>query len=442
MAKTRVIIVGGGISGLSLAWYLTKNPEIEVTLLEKEGRVGGWMGTDATSGFLFEKAPRIFKTSRSLELLQLIEELGLNDKLVASSPSANSRYIWSKGELHLLPRNLSALLSSSFMRQHLGTFIGEWMRAKKEVQDESVWDFVSRRFSSEVAEYFFDPLFKGIFAGDIRKLSIRSCMPLLKEWEERYGSVTKGFFAHVWRKKKRQPKAGIASSFFSLEGGVETLIRVMQEKLQDKIVVSQEVKSVHFTNEGVVVKTQDKSWQGDMLFSALPCDQLGKLLQPIDQECAASLLSIPLQGLASVHLGYHADLLPVSGAGYLIPTCEKEDLLGVLFDSSIFPQNNRHKNETRLSAMLPLTEESDEAVIQRALNGLRRHLKIGKEPDFASVLRSKNAIPQYHVGHGVQIAALEERVKKRLPRLRLLGNYLHGVSVNECVRLAHLMTKG
>ena len=99
------------------------------------------------------------------------------------------------------------------MRQHLGTFMSEWMRPKKEISDESVWDFVSRRFSSEVAEYFFDPLFKGIFAGDIRKLSIRSCMPLLKEWEERYGSVTKGFFAHFWRKKNKPSKTQIASSF-------------------------------------------------------------------------------------------------------------------------------------------------------------------------------------------------------------------------------------
>lgn len=197
--KTRVIVLGGGISGLTLAWYLSKLKTCEVLLLERETRVGGFLQTISADSFLFEKGPKIFKASRSEALLELIDDLGLSTQRLISNPNMKQRYVWRNGKLNLLPTNPISFLTSPLTRPLLGALFTEWQRPAN-TEDESIWDFVVRRFNQKTAERLFDPLIVGIYAGDMKKLSIKSCFPELKRYEEQYGSLTRGFFA-----AKKQP---------------------------------------------------------------------------------------------------------------------------------------------------------------------------------------------------------------------------------------------
>lgn len=415
MKKTRVLILGGGISGLSLAWYLSKNEANEIVLLEKSDRLGGYLETDVSSGYLFEKGPRTFKTSRCPDLLELVAELGLGEELIFSHKEAKSRYLWNKGRLVKAPS--FALLKEVFV-----PLLKEW-RVKPHLEDESIWDFACRRFNPRVAELLFDPLVLGIHAGDLRNLSMQSCFPGMKKWEAEYGSLTKALWANRGKKK--------IAGLFSFKQGVATLVQALEARIRGQIVCNQEILAVNFSEECAEVKTQDSIWKADQVFSALPMDVCGKFFIPLQEK------NLKSQDVTVLNLGYPSGVLSKKGFGYLVPTCEKEDVLGVVFDSAVFPQQNRRAEETRLTVML-----RGEASLNTALDAIERHLGIKTAPEAALISYKANAIPQYHLGHAEKIDLLERRLLEHFPRFKLLGNYLRGASVNDCIAFAKSCAEG
>ncbi len=360
----KVLILGGGITGLSTAWHLKKkNPQAKITLLEKENRLGGWIQTSHEGGFLFEKGPRTFQKGRSPHLLRLIEELKL--EVIPSDPSARRRFILHHGKLRT---------PESFLPMFAFTFLRELFVSKSNQEDESIYEFASRRFSSKVAELFFDPLTLGIYAGDIRKLSIRACFPALYQWEQQKGSVIRGFFSSS---KK-------AKGLFTLKGGMETLIQTLAKRLNIDFVLNCPVETISQHE----VFAGGKTWGADHVISALPPN-------------------LPYKSIWVVHLAFSQNVLPKKGFGYLVPSKEKEGLLGCVFDSAIFPEP---KKETRLTAMV---RSECESPLETALDALSRHLKIRTQPVYTSAFLAKHAIPQFEVGckfsEGVSVDACVQR---------------------------------
>ena len=181
----KIIIAGGGISGLTARYYLSKKyPDAEITLYEKSDRLGGCVQSDKKS-FFFEKGPRTFRASRSDELIKLIKELQIEEEIVYSSKESQRRYLLKDQKLQPLRK---------VMLKMIPALLKEWRQPYPWGEDESIETFVKRRLGSYAAETLFDPLTLGIFAGDMRKLSIRSCFPELKALEMEYGSLTKGLF--------------------------------------------------------------------------------------------------------------------------------------------------------------------------------------------------------------------------------------------------------
>jgi oxygen-dependent protoporphyrinogen oxidase len=348
----KILILGGGITGLSAAWHaLKKYPNAHITLLEKEGRLGGWIRTKREGGFLFEQGPRTFQHNRSPHLLKLLSELNL--PIITSSPQ--KRYICHQGRLRSL---------SSFIPMLLPYLVRELFLAPKKGGDESIYDFASRRFSPKIAELFFDPLTLGIYGGDIRKLSIRSCFPFLPKMEEEKGSIVRGMFS--------APRGG-ASGLFTLKNGMETLIETLEKRLEVDFVLNCPVESIGET----AVEAGGSTWHADKIINALP-------------------LPFPAQSLYVVNVVFEGDVLLKKGYGYLIPTQEKSSLLGCIFDSSIFPEQSI-RGETRLTAMVrPEEKEPLEAV----LSAFAAHLGIRAKPIYSSTFLAKNAIPQFEVGCG------------------------------------------
>ena len=435
MKKRHIIILGAGISGLSAAWYLSRSdPCVDISVIEKSDRVGGWLHTEYTSDFLFEKGPRTFRADKSRAMVQLIEDVGLSDQIIASQEKSPHRYLWHEGQLRRFPQNPFAFCTSPLTRGLVTALFSEWRKPIKE-GDETVWEFVLRRFNYEAARFFFDPLVVGIFGGDLREISMRACFPLLKGWEEKYGSVTKGF----WKDKgKAQPSiSGLApSALFSFKKGVEELPQALKIKTPATYHLNQEVQRIAMKDNKVEVTTQDRIYHGDALFCALPIKETLQLFEPLVPDISKEWLKVPSLGIAVLNVGYDRQVLPVQGFGYLVPTYAEEEIRGVVFDSSLFPEQNRQREETRLTIKFEERGREETWYIEKALRGIRKHLGISESPRAFSFKRAIRAIPQYGVGHLEKMASLKEEFSKRLPRCFLVGNYLTGVSVDQCIQQA------
>ncbi|MGL5263732.1 MAG: protoporphyrinogen oxidase [Candidatus Rhabdochlamydia sp.] len=439
MERKKIIVLGAGISGLSAAWYLSQTSlPLDILILEKSDRIGGMFHTDHTTGFHFEKGPRTFKIDRSPTTIQLAEELGLIKDIIWSGNRPHNRYLWWNEELHRFPTNPLAFFRSPLTQGLIKALFTEWKRPAKK-GDETVWEFVIRRFNYDVAQRLFDPMVVGIFGGDSRLISIRALFPKLKEWEEKYGSITKGFLKNWLQKRnasKRSPYIPNAplSALFSFREGIEQLTAALLAKTPASIHYGHEVKEIIQAEKEVVVKTNQKEFRADYVFCALPALQTGNLFIKDMPTLGKELISLKSEGIIVINFGYEKNVLRMEGFGYLIPNDAGEDLLGVVFDSSIFKQHNKHPQETRLTIKLKDVGQSKEEAIQAALLGIHKHLKISLKPDVISFKRTHAAIPQYTVGHLERMESLYSAFQKIMPRCYLTGNYRIGVSVDHCIR--------
>jgi len=369
-----ILILGGGITGLSAAWYCRKKyPNAKITLLEKSNRLGGWIQTSHEGEFLFEKGPRTFLLGRSTHLLSLLNDLKL--EILPAAPQ--KRYIYHRGRLRSL---------GSFLPTLVPSLIRELFVAPSTADDESIYDFAARRFSPKIAETLFDPMTLGIYGGDIRKLSVRSCFPALYKWEREKGSVLRGLLSAPKKTK----------GLFTLKVGMETLIHALQKQLPIDFIFNCPVESISDNS----VQAGGKTWHADKIISALPP-------------------TLPAKSLWVVNLAFEGDVLAKKGFGYLVPSQEKQSLLGVVFDSSIFPQQSS-RGETRLTAMVRAEEPEP---LNAALTALQAHLGIQDKPIYSSLFYAENAIPQFEVGctysEGISVDACVLRGKRASESLEL-----------------------
>jgi oxygen-dependent protoporphyrinogen oxidase len=448
MSHTSALILGGGISGLALARFLKVKygPSLAVKLIEKEPRLGGWVQSVRKEGFLFEQGPRSCRTQgNGKETLQLIKELNLEDEVIACDPAAERRFLWKDQKLQPLR---SCFLSFSQILLLIRSLRKDLFAPKSSAADESIDAFVRRRLGKDVAESMIDPLVSGIYAGDSTKLSIRSCFPLLYEWEQKHGSLIKAFWAN-WKLKNKEKKQ---YSLFSFKMGMETLIHGLERdflRRGGEIVVSTKVTGLSFTQQGVKVEIErvgkKQALESDYLFSALPAQKIASLLPKSHHSLINHLNSIPSASVIAINFGYRKQVLKKSGFGYLIPSKEKEQILGVVWDSSVLPQQNGDRNETRLTVMMggehhpDLIKLSDSEWIAIALEALKRQLGIEEKPDAIAVKVAAEAIPQYYVGHQERLHQIEAESRKISQRFFLLGSSFYGVSLNDCIARANFV---
>lgn len=432
MKKKRVVVLGAGISGLTAAHALRKNHE--VILLEKSSLCGGVMNAVEKEGFFFESGPRTFRTSSSPHLLALCEELGLTEQIIGSCPAAKKRYVLFQKKIQEFPSSPLKFFSSPLCRGLFKHLLREW-RQPRRTQDETIYAFAARRFGEDVANRFFDPLSLGVFGCDARRVSICSALPQLKEWECLYGSVTGGLLRTLFRKRKAVAQT-IKAPLFSFRQGTPMLVQALEKQLEGSIRLQEEAISLQ-KGENLVVKTSRGEYPADMVVSALPPHVLGRFIQDLAPAAAAHLLSIPMTSMTVVHFGYRGSVLPCQGFGYLVPTSEQERVMGVVFDSEIFPCHNTEE-QTRLTIMLQggCADQAVTMAVSIARDALQRHLGIVRAPDVVHVGERENALPVMEVGHTDKIAAIQQTLSLALPQLRLVGNYLGNPSVEHCISRA------
>lgn len=462
----RIIIIGAGISGLALGWFLKNrfSDTIQLTILEAAERPGGWIRTHKKSGFLFEEGPRSCRSKGAgIDTLQLAESLGIGSELLIASPQAKKRFLYLDGKLQSVPDSSFSFLRSPLIRGLLPALWKEWRTPPSHLADESIAAFIGRRLNSSLAERLVDPLVSGIYAGDIHQLSVRSCFPEWFQQERQYGSLLKGAWAA--RHSRHSPieasqrlnthfrleGTNVKNPIFSFKNGMETLTTALYHSLKSAIRLNCPVQTIEKRNDFLTVKTLGgEIHEADQVFLAIPALAAARLVEKESPSLSHEMSQTPYASVAIANLGWEQHVLPHEGFGYLVPFSEQQKILGVVFDSSVFPEQNSGNKQTRLTVMMggmrhsEMINESPCKLQDNALHALKRHLGITAPPDAIHVTLARNAIPQYEVGHHERLVRIVQGINKTFPsRLTLLGSAWHGVAVNDCIaeakRLAHMI---
>ncbi|RLN64194.1 hypothetical protein BBJ29_000344 [Phytophthora kernoviae] len=474
MAARDVVILGGGISGLTLAFFLRQAlpkavaEATRIRVLDANSISGGWVHTAKSDDFLFEEGPRGFRPSRNgAEMLRLVEQLKLQEQMQAVDPAAQARYILRNGKVEKLPTSLLEALRWPLSPAVARAALRELFVKPGALQDESVYNFMVRRFSPVVAERLVDPMASGIFGGDIRKLSMRSCFSMLVDLEQKHGSVVKGMLLGGpssedtlldGTKKSDFIKKHEKSVSVSFTDGMSTLMQALEDSItadpMAEMLLNTKVtrlgvhghngkplKAPMFTVESKDPKSGEflKPIKTSHVFSTIPACYLAPAVKDSAPGLAEALSEIKFADMGMVHVGYNEKVLPSDGFGYLVPTTEHEKVLGVVFDSNTFPvQNASNKTQTRLSVMSGGAHFPEVASLPKkqlelnALDALKRHLGISRKPDYVRAMALTNGIPQYHVGFGQTLERIEKQAAHSAPGLYLGGNSFYGIGLADC----------
>lgn len=437
MTPTRIVVAGGGITGLAMAFTLRneaaqRGVAIELTVVDA-GDAGGHARTIAEDGFLIERGPNGF-LDRGAETMALIEELKLQDRVVEANPSAKRRFILRGGSLRQVPDSPPALIASDAisLRGKLRLMGEPWAAAPPADTDETVFAFAERRFGREAADTFVDTAVAGISAGDSRALSVRSQFPVLKEWEQAHGSLLKAMLA-------RQKSGVKRPRLLSFDRGLGTLTSGLASNLQGLIRTHTTIDRIDkFDRCWKVQLAGGASIAADYLVLALPSHAAARV-STFDRDLASALKSIPYADLSVVALAYRADAIkrPLDGYGYLVTRQEDQSTLGVLWESSIFP-NRAPEGHVLLRVMLggarrpEVSAFDDKMVAEIAATEAGKVLGITGRPLRQWICRWPSAIAQYTVGHDTRIAAVR-RLTAMHRGLQICGTAFDGVSFNEAI---------
>ncbi|XP_067094152.1 protoporphyrinogen oxidase [Osmerus mordax] len=462
MQKT-VAVLGGGIGGLSACYSLCKSPLVsKIVLVEGDGRVGGWLNsTRREDGAVFEHGPRGIRPAGAVgrNTLNMVEELGLESEVLPITYdhiASKNRYLYVRGRLHKMPSGLGGVMRTvpPFSRPLVQSILKEILVSRGQEDDESVHSFVSRRLGSELADIAIDSLCRGVFAGDCRKLSVRSCLPPLYNAEKARGSIVLGMVlgSGVGPEVLPSALAQRAAKENWAQWSLRTGLQMLPEALQDRLIQGgrftlhrhSPVKGLQRDATGWEIKLEDGTIKADHIIAALPAKALASVLPPAEHTLAEQLREITSVTVAVVNLEYEGCVLPVMGFGHLVPSSEDRGLLGVVYDSVPFPQHNRSGGEsTRLTVMMggawfqevfgSPEDVTEHRLLDTATQAVRSHLGITAAPIYSKVALQKDCIPQYHLGHWKRIENMRRYLTEQNLPLTLTGSSYDGVSVNDVI---------
>jgi len=428
----KIAIVGGGISGLATAFYIhQKNPEVSITLFEKDEQIGGKMKTKEVDGFLFEEGSNGFLSNKP-DTLELVKASGCDDILMRSDDNARIRFVY-KDALHQLPESPAAFLKSPLLtcKGKLRVATEYFRKAKTDDSDETLQSFGYRRVGKEMTDTFLDAMVAGIFASSPDKISVKSAFPAVVKLEQEYGGLFKGMIA------KRKKEAGPGGVLMSFKGGVSSFIDRLANSANIEIKTGLHVEKIDKNNNGYTLHVDGKKESFDKVILSTPAYESAKMLKEIDENLSEMLRSIEYSPISIIGLGYNELPHDLKGFGLLTTSSAKKEILGVLWDSSIFGDRSPSGKKS-LRVMIggqrnpKLALKSDEELLEIAIRGVKETMGLDAIPDVSYVKRHERGIPNYRVGHLDSMNELFERLKEH-KGLYLSSNAYFGVGLNDCV---------
>jgi oxygen-dependent protoporphyrinogen oxidase len=433
--RHKALIIGGGISGLSAAYYLSK-AGIHPTLIERKPRLGGVIQTSVQQGCVLEEGPDGFLGAKPWAM-NLIRELGLADQVIGSNDHSRITYIVKKGKLIRMPEGLTMMIPTKIM-PIVGTSLLSWgakirmglevLRQPKGPQpDRSVHDFLLDHYGQEAIDYLAEPLLAGVYGGDPREMSVNSVLARFVDLEAKYGSLTRGALA--------QPRPNSAGSFLqTLKGGLGQLIEVLRPSAD---IVHANAERLEQISEGFRVRVNGDWMEAEHVVLATTAHDAADLLGSVDGKLAGDVGCIPYTTSITLALGYQKATFdhPLNGHGFLVPKKERKYIFGCTWVGNKFdyrvPDDMVVLRCFLGEDAMPL---SDEALIAAARAELRSIMGVEAEPVFHNIARWPNSMAQYTVGHQQRVARIEELVRA-IPGLYLAGNAYHGIGIPDCVRM-------
>jgi oxygen-dependent protoporphyrinogen oxidase len=452
---SKVIIIGGGISGLTAAYRLlmrskSQNFPLAVTLLEGSEKIGGSLSTIVEDGYWVEEGADSFITNKTFAK-HLAIDLGLEDFLIETNQSRRRSLIAMKDRLVPLPDGFLMVAPTripAFLKTPLLS-IGGKLRALFEYflpagnlkgRDESVTQFLTRRFGAELFEKISQPMVGGIYTGDCNRLSARSTLPRFVDLETKYGSVIRALLKED--SQAASTAAGARYAIFnSLTGGLQMLIDALCEAIgQDNIRLSSKVTGLSKNGPKWMVKLSDQSTiEADAVVIACAAKVAGEILSAVDQDLSLKLRT--LNTASSVVINFLFDdediAKPIDGFGFVVPAVENKNILACAAISTKFVKR-APAGQTMLRVFIggvlgkDLIDLDDHDLKLVALAELSIYLKLKGDPLKTWVRRWPNSMPQYEIGHQDLIGSIEKSVDM-LEGLALCGNSYHGVGIPDCV---------
>jgi len=451
----KLVVVGGGITGLAAAHRAVelareRSIGLELTVVESRDRLGGTIATEHAGGFLVEAGPDSFLSEKPWALA-LCRRLGVEHRLVRTDDRFRKVFVWRAGRLHPLPDGFQLLAPTKlgpFVRSGLFSWRGKLRMALDLVvprslrDDESLGAFVRRRLGREALERVAQPLVAGIYTADPDELSLTATMPRFCELERRERSIILG----LWRANRRAPQAGTSgarwSLFVTFQNGMEELVTELASRLPPgSVLLKHRVDGIERHGAGWrVTGGLGTALEADHLILATESHAASRLTRYVDPALATLLGEIPYASSATVSFGYRrADVPhPLDGFGIVVPRTEGRSMLACTFSSVKYP-GRAPEDHALLRCFLGgalnerVLESDDAALATVARDELRLALGITAEPVLTRVARWTKAMPQYHVGHGVRVEAIEQ-CAAALPGLHLCGGAYRGVGIADCVR--------
>lgn len=438
MPEQPVLIVGAGISGLSIAYELQRQ-QVPYVIMEASGRIGGVLKSLHVDGFELDAGPN--SIAASPEMLQYLEDLGLGDKILVAAAASKNRFLVRNKQLHAVSPHPFKILGSKYLSgaSKWKLFSERFRKPAPVKEEESVSEFIGRRFNKEIAEYVFDPVLSGIYAGDPDRLSIAEVLPMLPKWERTYGSVTKGLM------KEKGALGG--RKIISLSGGNGMLAMALASRLSVPVRLNCAVSAIRSAEGQYKITYIENGQQAEIsaarVILTTPAYATAAMLQGLDAPLANRLKQVEYPEMGVLHVGYNAAAVarPVDGFGFLAPNAEHLHFLGAICNGAIFP-GKAPQGKLLLTVftggarLQHLLRDTNHAVLQQNILGeLSAILGISEAPVMQHFEVWQQAIPQLNVGH----ARLREQVRQfeaAHAGIHIAGNYLHGVAVPALVQYA------
>jgi protoporphyrinogen/coproporphyrinogen III oxidase len=450
MTKRRVVVVGGGISGLTAAHALA--PTCDVTLLEASPRLGGNIVTVDTAGFTLDGGPDSWVNTKPAAA-ELARSLGLAGEMIDTEAASRKVYVSQKGELLPMPDGLVLGIPTKFspmITTPLFTWDGKlrmalepFIPARQSDTDESIGDFFSRRLGEEVTDKLIAPMLGGIYAGDAWELSIQATFPQFIQSERTHGSLVKAM-----RAAKRPTVAGEKpkGAFTSLRGGMVVLVEALATELEPiaKLRLGKRVDAVGRSGDDgawtVTLEGGERVLADDVVFAG-PATALGHAARDLDPGLVVALDGIRYTTTATVFFALRKDDVahPLDGVGYIVPRSERRSTMAATWVSSKWAHRAPEGHALIRSFFGGAGREhvvdlDDKELVALATRELEEMMRIRVRPVFTHVFRFRRASPQPTLGHLGRVRQVRDALT-RWPGLHVTGSGF-AIGIPDCIKLA------
>jgi len=455
----QTVVIGGGITGLACAYRLERLG-VSVMLLEASDRVGGVIAATKRNGFVFEGGPQCPRFPRALR--DVVGDVGLERDFLRAKSGAK-RYVLKGGQLHPAPLSPWTLLGTRLVGlRDKARFVGEpFGQAKPPDAEESVADFVRRKFGTETLDFLVDPFVSAVFFADAEDMGMESALPSVVRWEREHGSVFRGALKSRTSNGRSPSSPGSTRPSIrhrssvrlsealpplgSFQAGFTALTDRLAQKLGSSVRLGTRVEGLHFASGAAPCLIRLRGGEevaAQSVVIAAPAYEAASLLQGARPHLSSMLAGIPYSPLAVVCSAYDRAQVRhrLEGFGFVVPRREGLHIISSTWNSSLFPDRAPAGKVVITNLARPLAGDrflamSEEATAKIVEGEVAAILGISGAPLDRQVWKHRNALPRFRIGHAKRVAEIREQVRA-VPGLYLAGNYLEGRSISDCVELA------